>query len=316
MSLSPDNFTALINLKDKARKWKNIAFFMLFVALILFCRIFFGNNDNVSNIETGNYIANIAIEGVILDDEYRSIILEKIAQQKNIKAVIVNINSPGGGIVSSEILYNNLRAIAKNKPIVVIMGSLAASGGYMSAIASDHIIARNGTLTGSIGVIIQTSEFTELASRLGIKLSTYKSSILKGSPSPFEKSNPKVDEMINDSIKDSYQFFTDLVKERRGNKLSKSDNILDGRIFTGRQALKNGLIDEIGGKAQALNYLKDKYKIDIIKYPIKKVDLQKPEKSIIGQLIGKENMTQIISKMTGFDSNWGQFMSIWRPSSI
>jgi len=315
--LLPDNFITLINLRDKARRWKNISFFMLFVIFFLIVRLVFGNNNDVSNIEAGDYIANITIEGIILDDDYRSEVLEKIAKQTNIKAVIININSPGGGIVGSEILYNNLRVIAKNKPIVVLMGSLAASGGYMAAIAADHIIARNGTLTGSIGVIIQTSEVTELADKLGVKFLTYKSSILKGAPSPFEKSNHQVDQMINDSIKDSYEFFSSLVKERRGNRLAKNSNILlDGRIFTGRQAFKNGLIDEIGGKDEALNHLKNKYKIDIIKFPVKNVDLEKPESGLFSQLMGKENMAKMILRITGFNAYAGQIMSVWRPSSL
>jgi protease-4 len=247
-----------------------------------------------------------------LDDDYRTEMLEKIAAQKNIKAVIVNINSPGGGIVGSEVLYNNLRAIAKNKPIVVVMGSLAASGGYMAAIAADHIIAHNGTLTGSVGVIMQTSEVTELANKLGVKFLTYKSSPLKGSPSPFEKSNFQVDKVINESIKDSYQFFADLVKERRGAKLKNIESTLDGRIFTGRQALEKGLIDEIGGKAEALTYLNTAHKIDLEKFPVKNIELSKPENSLIGQLIGEEKMAKVISKITGFSAQGEQLMSVWK----
>ena len=313
MPFSSDNFTALIYLKNKVQKWKNIAFLMLIAILFLIFRISF-ENDNKNNIELGNYIANITIEGTIIEDDYRDEILEKIAKKKNIKAVIVNINSPGGGIVGSEILYNNLKAITQNKPIVVLMGSLAASGGYMAAIASDYIIARNGTLTGSIGVIMQTSEITELANKIGIKFLTYKSSTLKGSPSPFEKSNPQVDKAINNSIKDSYNFFADLVKKRRNKKLNQKnvDKILDGRIFTGRQALKNGLIDEVGGKKEALNYLKNKHKIDIEKLSVKNIELTKPDDSFLNKLINEKKVIQIISKTLNLNIINNQIMSIWQ----
>jgi protease-4 len=183
----------------------------------------------------------------------------------------------------------------------------------MAAIAADHIIARNGTLTGSIGVIMQTSEFTELAKKLGVKFLTYKSSPLKGSPSPFEKSNPRADRAINASIKDSYQFFAELVKERRGAKLEdKTHNILDGRIFTGRQALAKGLIDEIGGKNEALNYLNTIHKIDLEKFPVKKIELNKAESGLLGRLVGEEKMARIISKITGFNVQSEQLMSVWR----
>jgi protease-4 len=314
MSLSSDNFTALIHLRDKARKWKNIAYLMLIAIFLLSFRILFGGgNDATQNIEVGDYIASVNIEGIIMDDDYRTEVLEKIADQKNIKAVIVNINSPGGGIVGSENLYENLRAIAKNKPIVVVMGSLAASGGYMAAVASDYIIAHNGTLTGSVGVIMQTSEVTELAKKLGVKFLTYKSSPLKGSPSPFEKSNPQADQAINDSIKDSYQFFANLVKERRGAKLKNEDGILDGRVFTGRQALQKGLVDEIGGKSEALNYLKNNYKIDLDKFPVKKIELAKTDNGLLGRLFGEEKMAKIISRITGFSAQSEQLMSVWQP---
>ena len=312
MSLSSDNFTALIHLRDKARKWKNIAYLMLVAIFLLSFRVLFGGSEATQNIESGDYIASINIEGIIMDDDYRSEILEKISIQKNIKAVIVNINSPGGGVVGSEKLYNNLRAIAKNKPIVVVMGSLAASGGYMASVAADHIIAHNGTLTGSVGVIMQTSEVTELARKLGVKFLTYKSSSLKGSPSPFEKSNPQADKAINDSIKDSYKFFADLVRERRGDKLKSGTNILDGRIFTGRQALEKGLVDEIGGKSEALDYLKTTYKIDLDKFPVKKVELSKAENSLLGRLIGEEKMAKVFSKITGFSVQSEQLMSVWK----
>ena len=298
MSLSSDNFTALIHLRNQARKWKNVTFIISAIALLLFSRMMFKTEKVVGdNIGIGkDYIANILVEGMIFSDDYRDKILGKLAKQKNIKAVIVNINSPGGGIVGSEILYENLRKIAENKPIVVVMGSLAASGGYMIAIASDHIIARNGTLTGSIGVIMQSSEITDLADKIGIKFLTYKSSKLKGSPSPFEKSSPQVDKVIKASIKDSYEFFTGLVLERRKGKINKKhlSNIIDGRVFTGRQALKSGLIDEIGGKDQALQYLKTTHKINIDKIEVKDVLIIESENQFIQKFFGQSSLAQYL----------------------
>ncbi len=311
MSLSSDNFASLIHLRDKARKWKNISFLLMVITTLL-CFHFLISKDSSHQIDSGDYIANISINGVIFDDNYRTSVLEKIAKQDNIKAVIVNIDSPGGGIVGSEILYNSLREISKNKPIVTVMGSLAASGGYMTAIASDYIIARNGTLTGSIGVIMQTSEITELAKKMGIKFISYKSSEIKGSPSPFEKSNTKVNAIVNDSIMDSYQFFSDLVKERRGKKLNPTNikNILDGRVFTGRQALKNGLIDQIGGKNEAIAYLKNTKKIDTNNLELRDVSLVKLENSLLGKIIGESKLERIMSKIYDFNSK-SQLMLMW-----
>lgn len=309
MSLLPDNFAALLYLKNQCRKWKNIAFLMLIVSFLLFFKLI--SHPSAGNIENdvSDYIATIKIDGIIFDDNYRTKILKKLATQNNIKAVIVNIDSPGGGVVGSEILYNNLREIAKYKPIVTVMGSMAASGGYMAAIASDYIIARNGTLTGSIGVIIQASEFTNLADKIGVKFLTYKSSPLKATPSPFEKTNPKVDQVINESIKDTYEFFSGLVLDRRDGKLNKKnlDHIIDGRIFTGRQAIKAGLIDEIGGEDEALAYLKTIGKIDIDNMEVKEIPIKEEERDFLGKFLGESS----VSKVLGLHKKNEQIMAIW-----
>ncbi len=277
---SSDNLAALIYLKNKVHKWKNLSILCIFVVIVLFLRILAGDKLSDGVPEGSDYIAEIKIEGVILENDFRSEVLEKIALEKSIKAVIVNIDSPGGGIVGSEILFEDLRKIAEKKPTAVVMGSVAASGGYMAAIASDYIVAHNGTLTGSIGVLMESPEFTELARKVGVKFNSYKSSPLKGSPSPFEKSNFLVDAVVQESINDSYVFFSDLVRQRRGGKLAKDTRfILDGRVFTGRQALKVGLIDEIGGEAQALSYFEKLHKIDVKHLPIKEIVIVQEDKS-------------------------------------
>lgn len=283
--MTSDNLAALVYLKNKVHKWKNVALLLFIFSLLLIVKTIAGKGLSEDLVE-GDYIANIKIEGVIAEDDYRSELLEKISEENSIKAVIVNINSPGGGMVASEILYHDLRKIAEKKTIVVLMGSTAASGGYMAAIASDYIIAHNGTLTGSIGVLMESPEVTNLAEKIGVKFNTYKSSPLKGSPSPFEKSNAVVDKVINESIADSYKFFVELVRERRGEKLNKksSNEIFDGRVFTGRQALRAGIIDEIGGKEQAVAYL-GQNKIDV-KLPVRDVEVVEKEEKMIDRIFG------------------------------
>ncbi len=281
-----DNLASLIYLKNKLHKWKNIALLLAVFSVLLAIKMIFGVGLSSGVIE-GDSIASIKIEGVIFEDDFRSKVLKEIAETKSIKAVIVNINSPGGGIVGSEILFNDLRAIAEVKPIVVLMASVAASGGYMAAVASDYIVAYNGTLTGSIGVLMESPEVTDLAQKLGVKFNSYKSSPLKGSPSPFEKSNPLVDKVMKESIADSYRFFADLVKERRGEKLNKkfSNIIFDGRVFTGRQALEVGLIDKVGGKSDAISYLAEQ-KIDVKNLPINEIEIVEHEKKFLEKFFG------------------------------
>lgn len=231
-------------------------------------------------------IVSIKLDQVIFEDDFRSKILKEIADEDSIKAVIVNIDSPGGGIVGSEILFNDLRAIAEKKPMVVLMGSVAASGGYMAAIAADYIVAHNGTLTGSIGVLMEAPNVEVLAEKIGVKLRTYKSAPMKGSPSPFEKTNPLVDQVIQGSIDDSYKFFTDLVKARRGEKLNKKmlDIAFDGRAFTGRQALEIGLVDKVGSKADAIKYL-ESLKVDVKNLPIHEVEISQSDKKFLDKFL-------------------------------
>lgn len=285
---SPDNLTALIYLKSKIHKWKNIAFLLGIFSILTAAKIIFGGGIGLSDgLVNSDYIASIKIEGIIFENDYRSKILSEVAEENSIKAVIINIDSPGGGIVGSEILFNDLRNIADHKPIVVLMGSVAASGGYMASIAADHIIAHNGTLTGSIGVLMESPEITELANKIGIKLNTYKSSPLKGSPSPFEKTSQLVDQVVKESITDSYDFFVELVRTRRGEKINKNfiSKVFDGRVFTGRQALQAGLIDEIGNKENAISYLSS-LGIDVKKLPIKEISLAEKEPGMISRIFG------------------------------
>jgi len=310
MSLSSDNFTALIYLRDQARKWKNITFITLIIAFIILIKVsLVDSDDKLSNLsEDNDFIAEIDLDGVIFRNKYRSNILQDIAKKDNIKAVIININSPGGGIVGSEILYKNIKEISKSKPVIAVLQSVAASGGYMTAIAADYIIAHNGTLTGSIGVIIQSTEITEMANKLGVTFNNYKSSQLKGTPSPFEKSNPIVDQAVKDSIEDSYGFFIELVKNARKDKIKPENlpKVTDGRIFTGRQALKLGLVDKIGSEKEALEYLETEYQIQDL--DIKTISLKKSENKLLDKII---NSDSAIGKFLNKHNSKKQLMAIW-----
>ena len=162
------------------------------------------------------------------------------------------------------------------------MGSIAASGAYMASLASDYIIAHNGTLTGSIGVMMQAPNINELSKKIGFEVKNYKSSSVKGYPSLTEEFTLQNDTIIQDSIDDSHKFFTELVIKRRSNKIKEKHYkiIFDGRVFNGRQALKYGLIDKIGFRDDAINYLisLDKKFQDL---PIKEVTINKKEQKLL-----------------------------------
>ena len=299
-----DNLGALIYLKNRVHKWKNIAFFFAIFSIALIFKMFFDVGSDV----IGNSVALVKIENVITEDDHRSKILKEIANDSSILAVIVRLNSPGGTIVGSEILFRDLLKIKTKKPLVILMDSVSASGAYMASLASDYVVAHNGTITGSIGVLMESPDVSILANKVGVKFNSYKSSPLKGSPSMFEKSTPMVDRVISESIKDSYQFFVELVKERRGEKLNPKfyDIIFDGRVFTGRQALKLGLIDKVGDIEDVERFL-FLNKIDVNKIPIQEVEIVEKDNKIIDRFLnilpfyqnlkGRNNQSKIMAIM-------------------
>ncbi|MGL4226232.1 MAG: signal peptide peptidase SppA, partial [Rickettsia sp.] len=177
--------------------------------------------------------------------------------------LIVNVNSPGGTVVGSEKIYNMLRKISEKKPVVIVMGTMAASGGYLISLGGDYIVSHNGTITGSIGVILQTAEVTELAQKLGIKFNNFKSGELKAVPNPTEKLTEEVRVAIMENIEDTYNFFLELVSERRNLPIEAVKKLADGRVYSGRQALKLKLVDAIGSEDTALKWLQEVKKVNL-----------------------------------------------------
>jgi protease-4 len=287
MNLQDNHLAIILNLKRRLQRISNINTLLIIILVGVLWLKYASHNNKTENIHYNDYLAKIKIEGVIIEDSYRSEILNKILENDKIKGLIVEVDSPGGSIVGSEILYEELYKIAKKKPLAIAMNSLAASGGYMISLSSDYIVARNGTITGSIGVIMQSTDITDLADKIGIKFHNYKSAPLKGTPSPFEKTSVDADKVINESIADSYQFFTDLVRQRRGDKITNLSELFDGRVFTGRQALKLGLIDEIGGTDKILEHFSKKHLLPIKKLPIIEISLQEEEENFIDKILRK-----------------------------
>lgn len=202
-----------------------------------------------------DHLARIRIEGLIVSDPDREALMDRLAESARVKGVIVHINSPGGTVAGSEALYESLRRVAGKKPVVAVMSEVAASGGYLAAIAAEHIVARGNTLTGSIGVIAQLPNITGLLDKLGIDMTEVKSAPLKGEPSMTSPVAPGAIEAQEALIEDSFNWFKGLVAERRGLEGAALDEVTDGRVFTGRQAQERGLIDAIGGEEAARAWL-------------------------------------------------------------
>ncbi|MHA1108041.1 MAG: signal peptide peptidase SppA, partial [Alphaproteobacteria bacterium] len=241
-------------LKRRLTFWRILAI-VIAVALVAVAA------GRLTGYRSGDYVARFTISNVIVDDDRRHDALERIARDSNAKALIVRVDSPGGTVVGGEALYQSLLKVAKTKPLVAVMGQVATSAAYMAALAADHIIAREGTITGSIGVLLQTTEITGLLGKLGITTEAIKSGPLKAVPSPFEPMTPDVRKSTQALVDDIFAMFLRLVAERRKLTLRDARALSDGRVFTGRTALENRLIDAIGGEAEAITWLETKKKI-------------------------------------------------------
>jgi protease-4 len=211
---------------------------------------------------TGSHaIARVKIDGLIRSDAARVEALERL-EKSTAAAVIVHINSPGGTTAGSEQLYDALMRLKAKKPMVVVVEGLAASGGYIAALASDQIIAQQTALVGSIGVLFQYPNFTDLMKTVGVKVEEVKSSPLKAAPNGFEPTSPEARAALDALVKDSYAWFRGLVKDRRKMDDAMLQTVADGRVFTGRQAVGLKLIDRLGDEKTAVAWLVSEKKID------------------------------------------------------
>jgi protease IV len=203
-------------------------------------------------------IARITVSGVITDTRAQTRLLNSLAEAKHVAAVIVDVNSPGGTTTGGEALFVGLRRIAEKKPVVAQFGTVAASAAYITGLATDHIVARGNTITGSVGVIVQWPEFSGLLDKAGVKINEIKSGSLKAVPSPYAPLDERGRKITEEMVAESQAWFVGLVESRRGIKAADVPGLLDGRIFSGREAVRLKLVDEIGAEPEVLRWLEDK----------------------------------------------------------
>ena len=242
-------------LVDRRRLKRRLTFWRIATVVAVVAAIAVGYGRFNGPLGGDDFIARIEIKGVIVHDDDRIGKIRKIAENDAVKAVIVRIDSPGGTVVGGETLHNALLALGEEKPLVAVMDGIATSAAYMTAIATDRLFAREGTLTGSIGVILQTTEITKLLEMVGVSARSFKSGSLKAAPSPLEPVTPEVAEATQSLVASMYRMFRDMVLRRRGMSPADAGKFADGRVFTGLQALKAGLIDQIGGEEDAKAWL-------------------------------------------------------------
>jgi protease-4 len=258
MSLDSDVIVDRRRIRRKLTFWRVVAVIVAIAAVATIGAI--ATPGGRGALTTSGSIARVNIDGVIRSDQERVEALERLEKSKA-EAVILHINSPGGTTAGSEQLYDALVRLKAKKPLVVVVEGLAASGGYITAVAADHIIARQTSLVGSIGVLFQIPNVAELLKTVGVKIEEVKSSPLKAAPNGFEPTSPEARAALDALVKDSYAWFRGLVKERRGMDDALLEKVADGRVFTGRQAVELKLIDQLGDEKTAVAWLVSEKKI-------------------------------------------------------
>jgi protease IV len=270
MSLDADLIVDRRRLRRKLTFWRVLAGVLIVLAVIGVAAFL---NDRLGFGTSGAYIARITIEGLIRDDRERVRQLDRLSRSSSARAVIVHVDSPGGTTAGSEQLYDSLMQLKEKKPLVIVVDSLAASGGYITALAGDHIVAGQTSLIGSIGVLFQYPNVVELLDKIGVKVESIKSSPLKAAPNGFEPTSPEARAAINSIIQDSYAWFKGIVKDRRHLDDEGLARVADGRVFTGHQGVDLNLIDEIGDERTAIAWLAKEKNVDA-KLPVRDYQLR------------------------------------------
>lgn len=297
-------------LKTQVMRWRALALLILVAGLGGYASQY--THDGVGGAPIGvDYIARVNLEGIMEDDPDRNDILDDLRDDEKVKAVIVNMDSPGGTTVAGEVTYLKIKAIAAKKPVVGVMNTLCASACYMASMGTSHIIARNGTLTGSIGVLLESIEVSRLADKLGITPITVKSGEMKDAPSFTAPFSPEQRKVVSELVMDAYDQFVGIVALGRKMDEAQVRELADGRAYTGRQALKLKLIDEIGGVEEARDWLEKEKKIG---KNLKLHDVKpKPQLDDIWGELGQVTGIKIFSRSaTGLDG----LVSIWHPPGM
>lgn len=252
-------------LRRKITFWRGATFVILALAII-------GSAASLSMQETGKntpHIAKIRVEGMITENEELIGRIQDAGNDEAVKAIIISVDSSGGTTVGGEAIFEAVRGAAEKKPVVAQVGTLAASAGYIVAAGTDHIVARQTSIIGSIGVIVQFPNFSELLKNMGVDFETIKSAPLKAEPSMFNATTAEERAVLQNMIDDSFAWFVELVTDRRPMTRSEVEAVATGAVFTGRQALTMKLIDATGGEDKAIAWLKTKdvdVKLEVVEW--------------------------------------------------
>ena len=252
MSIDAEAIADRRRLRRKLSFWRVAGFSGLIAAV---AAIGYAAADRAGYGAIQNQIARISIDGVITGNQRLADLMQRVGDSSAVSGVVISINSPGGTTTGSEELYRNIRRLADKKPVVTFVDGTAASGGYITAIATDYIVARETSIVGSIGVLFQYPDLSGLMSQVGVKLEEVKSTPLKAEPSPFKPTSPEARAAMQSVVNDTYDWFKTLVRERRRLSESELAAASTGQVFSGRQGVPMKLVDRIGAERDAVAWL-------------------------------------------------------------
>lgn len=239
-------------LRRKLTLWRVLTFAALMVAVVTLGIVATGSAERLTG---GKQIARISVTGPIIGDARMAELFRRVGRSSSVSGVVVSISSPGGTTTGSEELYRGIRALAATKPTVAFVDGTAASGGYITALGADWIVARETSLVGSIGVLFQFPDLSKLLGTIGVSVEEVKSSPLKAEPSGFKPASPEAKAALQSVVNDTYAWFKTLVQTRRRMTEAEIAAVSDGRVFSARQGLPLKLVDELGSEREAVAWL-------------------------------------------------------------
>ncbi|GAB0119265.1 signal peptide peptidase SppA [Acidisoma sp. 7E03] len=301
MSLETDLFLDRRRLKRGILLWRLVAVAAIVVAALGVWGF---------ALPEGRHVALLQVKGIIGNEEKLAQAVDDLADDRQVAALMVVIDSPGGAVSGGEALHDAIAKVAAKKPVVAVMQGVAASAGYMIAVPADRIFARNATITGSIGVIMEAPEFSGLLEKLGIDVQTLVSGPLKGQPSLSAPMTLAGQQALQALLMDLYDQFVGMVAEGRHMSVADVRKLADGRAYTGRQALPLHLIDAIGGEDAARRWLAQVKGVPS-DLPLVRVQARDHGPSLFGwHPSGLANL--LFSQRVTLDGA----MALWQPSSL
>lgn len=303
MSLEPDLLADRRRLRRRLTLWRALAILAVFGAVA-----FVAGSRGTEGLTSTPHVLRLPVSGMITEDRRVLESLDRAATDASVRAVLVAIDSPGGTMAGGEAMHTALMRIAARKPVVAVMGATAASAGYMVALPAQRIFARDATVTGSIGVLLQSFEVSTLMERLGVRPEVIASGPLKDQPSLFHPLTDEGRAALTRVIGDLYAQFVAMVAAGRHMEPDRVRELADGRIFTGRQALAVGLVDAIGGEREARAWLAAEREVPET-MPMRDIESRGATERLLSS-VTESMMKSLFSEWLGVDAP----RALWQPS--